>query len=316
MVREAPAQNARSYLHRPPWRMNPMSDRGARPCPVCGSARKRPILAYARHHLAHCRDCGMVHVALEPSPQELQAYYGEYPVHADVSPITMKRYDELLDGFARWRRHGRILDVGCGAGNFLERAALRGWEVHGTEYGARALEACRAKGIRIIEGPLDPAHYPVGHFDVVCSFEVIEHVTHPAEELRRMVQVTRPGGALYITTPNYRCVGRWMAGAEWSVVNYPEHLNYFTPRTLKRLAGQQGLSTVWMKTTGIDLIRLRARQGMAQAQRDQVRGGQEHLRERMEVRPHLRLAKAVVNGTLSLLGIGDHMKAAFVRGPQ
>ena len=256
----------------------------------------------------------MVHVAKEPTVSELQAYYGLYPVHSDVSPITLKRYDELLDRFERWRKHGRILDVGCGAGNFLERAALRGWEVHGTEYGARALEACRAKGIRIIEGPLDPANYPVGHFDVTCSFEVIEHVTHPAAELGHMASVTRPGGLLYVTTPNYRCVGRWMAGTDWSVVNYPEHLNYFTPRTLKRLARAHGLSTAWMKTTGIDLIRLRARHGMAQAERDQVRSGQEDMRERMETRPMLRLAKATLNQMLTILGIGDHMKAAFERG--
>lgn len=289
---------------------------GARPCPVCGSVRKRRIAAYAAHHLARCVDCAMVHTAQEPTTDELQAYYGSYPVHADVSPITLKRYDELLDRFERWRHHGRILDVGCGAGNFLERAALRGWEVHGTEYGARALEACRAKGISIIEGPLDPANYPPGHFDVTCSFEVIEHVTHPLPELGRLTQVTRPGGLLYVTTPNFRCVGRWMAGPHWSVVNYPEHLNYFTPRTLKRLAKGHGLRTAWVKTTGIDFIRLRARHDMARAERDQVRGGQEDLRERLETRPFLRFAKAALNIVLSVLGIGDHMKAAFVRGRQ
>ncbi len=292
-----------------------MPQPGPRPCPLCGSLRKRPIAAYARHHLARCTGCGLVHTALVPTTDELQSYYGGYPVHAEVSPITLKRYDELLDRFEGWRTTGRILDVGCGAGHFLQRAALRGWTAHGTEYGGQALAASRAKGIAVIEGPLDPSNYPTGHFDVVCSFEVIEHVPHPAEDLERMVSVLRPGGLLYLTTPNFRCTGRWLSGPDWSVVNYPEHLNYFTPATFKALARRQGLRTAWLRTTGMDLARIRTKAGMDRTARSQVRAGQEEFRERLEGSPALNAAKRMLNGLLTLLGIGDHMKAGFVKRP-
>ena len=132
------------------------------------------------------------------------------------------------------------------------------------------------------EGALDPARYAPGSFDVVTSFEVIEHVMDPGDELRRMHQVLRPGGLLYLTTPNYRCVGHWMAGADWSVVNYPEHLSLFTPRTMKRLLRQRNFAPLRIRTTGIDLMRIRYRKDQGCMGRRPIANSQEDLRKRME----------------------------------
>lgn len=94
----------------------------------------------------------------------------------------------------------------------------------GTGSGEHVPQECRYRNIRIQEGPLDPEHYEAGAIDVVCCFEVIEHLPHPKAELQRTARVLRPGGLLYVTTPNYRCMGHVLAGSDRSVVNYPEHL--------------------------------------------------------------------------------------------
>ena len=287
---------------------------GPRPCPLCDAVDHRPIAKHAAHHLVRCGSCRMVFVGVAPTNEELFAYYTGYPVHDNVSSVTLRRYNELLDGFERYRRTNRMIDVGCGAGIFLEEAAKRGWEVHGTEYGERALVACRSRNIRIIEGALEPSNYEPEGFDVVCSFEVIEHVPHPKAELERMVSILRPGGALYMTTPNYRSLGHAMVGSGWSVVNYPEHLNYFTPRTLRRLGVTQGLRAVRVLTTGVSLMRLRFRHTDGSKGQAAAMVSQEDLRHRLEVNPFLRFAKWSINAVLNVTGLGDSMKGTFVKG--
>ncbi|MEZ4739924.1 MAG: class I SAM-dependent methyltransferase [Flavobacteriales bacterium] len=287
-----------------------------RPCPLCGSLRNIPIAKHAANHLVRCGDCSLVFTQLDPSVEELVAYYTHYPVRDQLSPVTAKRYDELLDRFEPYRRTGKLIDVGCGAGMFLERAALRGWEVHGTEYGDRAVAACKARGVGIIEGPLDPANYAPGSFDVVCSFEVMEHLAHPKEEMERMLKILRPGGLLYITTPNYACIGHRLSGAEWNVVNYPEHLTYFTPSTLRRMAKSAGLRERWLLTTGMSMVRFRTKRSKDPGVRSNAMADQEALRVRLETAWHLKLAKRTIDGLLDLFGIGDSMKAAFEKPAQ
>ncbi|MCB0795613.1 MAG: class I SAM-dependent methyltransferase [Flavobacteriales bacterium] len=291
-------------------------DRKQADCPLCGSAGHRVLRRYAAHHLVRCDRCQFVYTSLRPSEEELLKAYASYPVHEELSPVTALRYDELLDRFEPYRKHNRLLDVGCGAGLFLERAAQRGWEVQGTEYGELAVNACRERGIKIDQGPLDPNAYPEGHFDVVCSFEVIEHVVRPIEELRHMRQVLRLGGLMYITTPNFDCVGRWMGRGKWNVVHYPEHLSYFTARTLRDAAKRVDLEEKWLETTGFSVGRWRSSLTKDPEKKMAVRGSDETLRRRIEDDRLLRFGKRTINALLDLFKIGDSMKGAWEKHVQ
>lgn len=266
---------------------------------------------FKTQHLVTCSTCGMVFTAWEPTAAELGDYYSNYPAVDNISPVTLLRYDELLNAFAAFRKHGRIMDVGCGGGHFLAQAKRKGWSVQGTEYGAKPLQACREKGIPVTEGALDPADHAPDHFDVICSFEVIEHVTDPVGEVGKMLQLLRPGGLLYLTTPNFNCLARRYAPDNWNVASYPEHLNYFTPRTMHHMLHDHRLKKRWLKTTGISIERWISKHKATPDLKAEAHRTQEEFRSKMETRWHLKLGKVLMNGALDVLSLGDSMKAAY-----
>ncbi len=284
-----------------------------RSCPQCASEKKIPYAPLTGHHLVRCGACGLVFTALEPSTADLVAFYSRYLMVEDISPVTVVRYEEVLDSFEPYRKMGRILETGCGSGSFMQRAAMRGWSVHGTEIGEHALVAAQSRGVQMMEGPLDPKNYPPDHFDIVCSIEVIEHLRYPRAELRNVMTVLRPGGLFYVTTPNFNCIARRLSPADWNVASYPEHLCYFTPRTLDRMLTSEGLQKRDISTTGFSFYRWQVRQDRSQVNKCAAQKKQESIRSALENKPHLRLAKRSANWLLNFLRLGDSMKAYYVK---
>lgn len=288
-------------------------DRSSRACPLCGVNAPSPIHPYADHFLGRCTSCDATYATRMPSALELDEIYSTYPVKPELSPITRSRYLDLLEIFRAYRHSGRILDVGSGSGHFLDMALAAGWQAYGTEYDPAMVKMCRERGILMEQGPLNVVHYAAGHFDVITSFEVVEHLVDPLHELGAFHHLLRPGGLLYITTPNFNALGRSLSKGAWNIVNYPEHLNYFTPSSLDRVLRAQGFERMDLSTTGISVSRVRsARTGVQQANAD-PHNDDERWRAQIESNPFLRLAKWSANRLLTLMGKGDTIKALYRR---
>lgn len=277
-------------------------------CAVCKSQRLGPLSAYRRAHLVRCRSCGLVFAGWRPTDEELASNYEGYSRADYDSPITRQRYQELLDGFERYRRTNRILDMGCGIGFFLEEVQRRGWEVHGSEFEPRALEINRAKGLRCVQAPIDIDTFEPDSFDVITAFEVVEHLRDPLAEAAVIARTLRPGGLFYLTTPNFASLSRRLLGSRWSIITYPEHLLYFTPSTLNLWLGHFGFVPVKVTTTGISLARLRRGVG---ASTPTAQSSDEQLRAQIERWPTLRAAKKAANLALGVTQTGDTIKGHF-----
>lgn len=282
-------------------------------CLICEGERLTELNTYKSTYLCKCLSCGFVFSRRVPTKDELNEHYMGYGRNDYLSPVTIKRYNELLDRFEKYRKTNRILDVGCGIGYFLEEAKKRNWEVYGTEYTDVAVEICKNKGISMQNGVLDPSHYDTESFDVITSFEVIEHINNPKEELASFYRLLRKGGAVYVTTPNFNSLLRYRLKETYDMICYPEHLSYYTPKTLRHVFRKAGFASGKIETTGISLTRLRRGKGVSDQQIISPTSDDEKLRVEIEQKKHLQLAKKIINATLTFLGTGDSLKGLFVK---
>jgi len=281
-------------------------------CLLSGSTDLRPLEGY--EGLVKSSPLGFVFDRRIPTSQELQAHYAGYSRNDYLSPLTVKRYNELLDFFESFRKTGRILDLGCGVGYFLEEARKRGWETCGTEFTREAIDICSAKGIQMQEGKTRTDMFPAEAFDIVTSFEVIEHINYPLEEMDCVRHFLRRGGLFYCTTPNFNALERFRLRSAYRVIAYPEHLSYYTPRTFHYLMRQKGMKKVFLKTTGLSLSSLLGDERTAGAAGAVSAGSRdEKLREALDSGFLSRSTKVVMNALLSLAGVGNSLKAAYIK---
>jgi SAM-dependent methyltransferase len=200
-----------------------------------------------------CRGCATLYTSALPDAAGAQNYDEYYDAHnLSVPDFIHLRLAEIVAGFAPYRRAGRLLDIGCGAGTVLEAARRAGWEAEGVEVSRPAVEHLRARGFAIFHGELAAARYPENHFDVVIASEVIEHLADPRDLLREAARVLRPGGLLWATTPHSRGASARALGIGWSTVCPPEHLHLFSRRGLKNLLREAGFSRVRVATHGVN----------------------------------------------------------------
>ena len=138
----------------------------------------------------------------------------------------------------------RLLDVGCGNGTFLRDMRDAGWEVSGIDPDPGAVAAARATGATVEEGLLTRDTFPAGSFDAVTLSHVVEHLPDPADTLGICLELLRPGGHLWVATPNLDSRGHRRFGRAWRGLEPPRHLAIFTRRALTRLLERLGFEVV------------------------------------------------------------------------
>lgn len=230
-----------------------------------------------RFPVARCESCGLLHQNPRVRRDQLDRMYPPgYPPHArtpapariaslrapatryalarwlgyahlDPGPIGVvgrmraaRRLRRLQHAVPRWRGHGRLLDVGCATGRFLQRMAAVGWRVSGIEADAEAAAIARSVTPDIFVGDPVDAPFAPGSFDVVTAFHVVEHLPDPARALARMVDWLTPDGLAIVEVPNAGGWGAALFGRHWSGLDYPRHLVHFTPRSMAAMVARAG----------------------------------------------------------------------------
>jgi 2-polyprenyl-3-methyl-5-hydroxy-6-metoxy-1,4-benzoquinol methylase len=210
-------------------------------CPICGSRAHAVHVAFDEIPVVKCTDCEFMWSSKVLAEQEQRAYY-EHSFgslrHMQGQIVNAKVNSWVIGKLAPLRDIQTVLDVGTGYGFFLDELRRRyGFDVTGIELSRQ--EATFAKTslrLNVVNLPLAESGLNAGGYDLVTSFEVIEHVSHPVDFIKEMATFVKPNGYLLIMTDNFDSRMAKVLGAAFPKWIPHSHISHFSPATLKNAA--------------------------------------------------------------------------------
>lgn len=297
-------------------------------CHVCGASEPQRVFPERAGELVlnRCGACGFVYLASwEQSLADADSLYDYYAKLSDEdverrhSDVNRARQRSLLEGLAQLTEGRTLLDVGCGDGQLLDTARDEGWQPRGIDLCEPAIEICRRRSLPASTTDFFDTSLDGARFDVIVMSELIEHVPAPQRFLERAEALLEPGGALYVTTPNYGSLARRLLGPEWPMI-HREHIGYFEPSSLEgMLRGNTALQSLRIDTNNLSpaaLMRwMRGAAGRSQgaetASDDEAPtpSTDQRLRRLLHAYPRLGAGKDALNRLVSRTGLGDTLVA-------
>lgn len=210
---------------------------------------------YGSHaQIVQCNHCGLVYSNPRWSDAELKKAYADveddtYVEEREGREITFEKHLRQLERFTGPGNGRSLLDVGAYIGVFVEIAQKSGWNAYGVEPSNWAVSLARRSGLQIIEGTQESQLLKGLKFDVVTLWDVIEHVTDPASELKRSFELLKPGGWLAVHTMDIDSYMSHLLKHRWPWL-MDMHLYYFSRNTLAALLYKCGFRVVWSGSQG------------------------------------------------------------------
>jgi SAM-dependent methyltransferase len=216
------------------------------PCHLCGSAAYSPVCEAADRHsglrflLVKCDRCGLCFTNPRPDPVSIRRFYpADYRCHHGKE--RPNKINLPVQGL------GRLLDFGCGGGDFLRRMNDLGWNVTGLDMADAAVARVRALGLTAHVGSLPSLLWGDECFEAITMWQSLEHTHQPLEVLRAAYRLLTIDGRLFVTVPNFDGFGARWFGGDWYGLDVPRHLTHFTPRTLRMMLVEAGFTQIEMK---------------------------------------------------------------------
>lgn len=223
-------------------------------------------LTDARFTVVKCLKCGMHYTNPRPTVETLGSFYpGDYYSIFISNEPTQSDHKGTSFGnrYAAWQSRrskataadervkitrktaktpGRLLDIGCAAGNYLIAMGPYGWQVTGVDMDEAMCQFARdTRGLEMIHGTLESVELPEAEFDLVTMWESLEHMPDPVGSLKKVVSTLKPGGYLVVSVPDIGSLAARIMKSDWPNLDLPRHLYHFDKNTAFELCRRTGL---------------------------------------------------------------------------
>lgn len=222
-------------------------------CRICEFSKRKKVLSKDGFKIVRCNNCGFGYYTNPPSEKELKTIYNEgyhqYISNAEYMADARKKYK-----FVKRYSSGKIkvLDYGCAWGQFLSLIKKDGHEALGFDISRFAAKKAKSLyGIKIKTGKLLKNTFKQSEFDVIVSFDVIEHILDFNRTLKLFKHWLKPNGFLFLTTPSLDSIDAKLLKKRWyGFTRIPQHVNYFSNKSLKMALENNGFKVIKLKPWG------------------------------------------------------------------
>ncbi|MCM8800417.1 MAG: class I SAM-dependent methyltransferase [Candidatus Omnitrophica bacterium] len=197
-----------------------------------------------------CNLCGFVYVNPRPTIQAIQVFYppkyfSRISAKVNLSNIYNFKLKKILENrykpISKYKQKGKVLEIGCGEGFFLKFLKEKGYSVFGVEISEYASNYAReVLGIDVFTGSIADFNPGKELFDIICMFEVLEHLYDPLSILLKIRYMLKDEAILVITVPNFLSFQRILFQDSWHILDVPRHLMQFTKDHLKKMLKKAG----------------------------------------------------------------------------
>ncbi len=222
-------------------------------CFICGHEKLENIFQKGVYKIFQCKSCKFATLSPYPSIREAKSIYQE-TYFEDKKTSDFLADSQQKFNFIRYLLpvSARVLDFGCGMGEFVGICRKQGLKVEGydiSKYSSRFV--AKKYKVPTLSGELTKNLYKLKSFDAICAFDVIEHMPNFKTAMKFFKGWLKPGGILVLTTPDIESWDSKLLGSFWyGFRKIPEHINYFSPKSFKILSKECGFEIKQIKQWG------------------------------------------------------------------
>lgn len=225
-------------------------------CPICGVSDTTPRFSVDGFRIDECHGCGVVFVANIVTHEKLSIAYesaaSDEFVYTEENVAYLSHYYRALKErivALTGKNSGRILDVGCSAGYFLD--LMEGWDRHGIEISAKEAAVAKKKyGDSICIGVIEDYPERESFFDVIALQDVLDHCIDPMRVIRACHRMLKPGGLVIVKVHDISCLYARVTGKNFYAILPPFHLFYFSKKPLKWMLESVGFQKPFFRHIG------------------------------------------------------------------